>query len=122
MPELKKFNENVDDDVFPNVPLTKFRAPEIPTPEPNLALPLTPKPPVTVKAPEVEDVELVLLEITVFPNTFNVDLNVTAPVTPRPLAILADPRTPKPPDISTDPVTPTPLPNLEAPRTSSLNY
>ena len=50
--------------------------------------------------------------------TFNVFLNVTAPVTPKPPVILAEPTTPRPPDISTDPVTPTPLPNLEAPRTS----
>ena len=43
--------------MLPNVPLTKLSAPDIPTPLPNLAFPLTPSPPVTVKAPVVDDVD-----------------------------------------------------------------
>ena len=57
--------ENVDEPVFPNVPLVKLSAPDIPTPEPNLALPLTPIPPATVSAPVVEDVDWVVNVIAV---------------------------------------------------------
>ena len=57
LPELKNPSENVEEPVLPNVPLVKLSAPEIPTPEPNLAFPLTPIPPTTVKAPVVEDVD-----------------------------------------------------------------
>jgi hypothetical protein len=62
-PELKKFNVNVEDPIFPNVPELNTKAPETPNPPPILVFPLTPSPPVTIKAPEVEDVELVLCNI-----------------------------------------------------------
>ena len=65
LPELKNPSENVDEPVLPNVPLVKLSAPEIPTPEPNLAFPLIPIPPATVKAPVVEDVDWVVKVIAV---------------------------------------------------------
>ena len=57
LPELKKFNVNVDEAKLPNVPLTKFKEPETPRPEPILTLPLTPMPPVTTRAPVLEEVD-----------------------------------------------------------------
>ena len=56
-PELRKFKVNVEEPTFPKVPLTKFNAPETPRPEPILTLPLTPIPPATTSAPEVEEVD-----------------------------------------------------------------
>jgi len=65
LPELKNPSENVEEPVLPNVPLVKLSAPEIPTPEPNLAFPLTPIPPATVKAPVVDEVDCVAKVIAV---------------------------------------------------------
>ena len=49
-------------------------APETPRPDPILTLPETPMPPVTIIAPVVEEVELVLLKNDIAPVTPNVPL------------------------------------------------
>jgi hypothetical protein len=59
LPELKKFNVNVDEPKLPNVPLTKFKEPDTPKPEPIRTLPLTPMPPATTRAPVVDEVDCV---------------------------------------------------------------
>ena len=92
-PELKKLNVNEDEPVFPNVPELNNNAPETPNPEPILTLPETPKPPVTVNAPVVEDVELVLFETLRAPLIVTVELNTAAPLTVNP------PVTPSPPAV-----------------------
>ena len=69
----------------------KFPAPVIFIALPPNMFPLTPTPPVTINAPDVDDVAFVLLVIVCAPSTWRVDLNVVAPVTPSPPWILALP-------------------------------
>ena len=71
------------DPATPNVE-AKFPAPVIFIALPPNMFPLTPTPPVTINAPDVEDEAFVLLVIVCAPSTWSVDLNVVAPVTPSP--------------------------------------
>ena len=60
LPELKKFKVNVEAPTLPKVPLTKFKDPDTPSPDPTLTFPLTPMPPATTNEPDVEEVDCVL--------------------------------------------------------------
>ena len=60
LPELKKLNVNVEEPRLPKLPLTKFKDPDTPNPDPILTSPLTPRPPATTREPEVDEVDCVV--------------------------------------------------------------
>ena len=66
-----------------NLPLTPA-TPETVNPVPTFRLPLTPRPPVIIVAPEVDEVDWLLALTVKMPRDSTVDLNVAAPVTPKP--------------------------------------